>query len=306
MKKNINYQSRSDRDQISNIKKKNLFFVIFFIFLIYVFFINLRSSIIFQKKDRLNIVFYGPKTAFYSFGYDDKVNYFINFPSDIKILVPGGFGYYRLGALGKLVSLEKNPSIFKKSMSAATSSFIDYYFYPVQNKIFFGKQEGKIFFPSLEQIFIDKTNANAFDRAYIFFLFGLKQKNQFLHITSLPIKKEADELLLDEKDFSDQLIGFFYHMTYRSEKRNVQIVYTKTEKTLSLIAKIIEGQGIRVVDFSYQKNKNNCQVTEEEKTISQTAKALSQFFNCPITKGKTDPYDIILKLGEKESEWSVD
>lgn len=284
-----------------------LIYIFFSLLIFYIFFINLRNSLFFKRRDRLNLVFYGKKTAFYSFGFDDQVNYAINLPADIKILVPGGFGYYRLGALGKLAALEKNPQLYKKALSAGLSTFIDYYFYPAGDQVFYGKQAEKIFFPNFWQIFSYKTNANVFDRAYIFFLFIFKQKNNFLLISYLPQEIKSGEIILDEKKFFDQLLGRFYCTTYRNEEKTVKIVYTKREKNALLVAKIIEGQGIRVVDLSFQENNaNNCRVIEEENRPSKTAQALSSFFNCPIIKGRTNPYDIIFILGEKEGEWKVE
>ncbi|PIY70405.1 hypothetical protein COY89_01175 [Candidatus Roizmanbacteria bacterium CG_4_10_14_0_8_um_filter_36_36] len=292
-----------------NIKKKNVLYIIFFIILIYFFFINLRDSLFVKKKDRLNILFYNQKTAFYSFGFADGVNYFIPFPADIKVLIPGGFGYYRLGALGKLVELEKKPLLYQKSFSAITSSFLDFYFYPPNNEIFFGKETpSQIFLPTVKQIWISKSNANLFDKTYIFFLFLMQQKNQFIQLTNLALKENTNEEILDEKLFFDRLIGFFYKKTYRNEEDTVQIIYTKKENNASLLANIIEGEGIRVVDLSYQPATtiNKCQIIISEVDLSQTARALNRFFDCPITKGKTGAYDIIFKLGKKEEDWRVE
>lgn len=275
--------------------------------LIYFIWSSLKNSLIFKRKDRLNIVFYGAKTAFYSFGFDDGVSYFISFPADVKVLVPGGYGYYRLGALGKLVGLEKKPQLYKKSFSAITSSFVDVYFYPSSEKIFFGEEKKIIFFPSLSQILFCKTNVNILDRAYIFSLFLTKQKNQFLQISNLPINKGPGKGILDERVFFDSLIGLFYHKSYRSEKNIVQIVYTKKEKNALFLTKIIEGQGIRVVDYSYQRDqKASCRIIEDSKKHTQTAAALKNFFNCSIIQGNTGSYDIIFKLGSLEGEWATD
>jgi len=288
------------------VQSSKFLIVLLIIFIGYLFFISSRNSLVFRKKDRLNIVFYGSKIAFYSIGFDDGVNYFINYPSEVKILVPGGFGYYRLGALGKLINLEKQPELYRRSFSTINSNFIDLYFYPVKNEVYYNKEETQIFLPLLSQIATFNSNANILDRMYILFIFASKQKSQFLNMSYLPIKKGRNGEILDERIFSDKLIGYFYQKTYRNENKNVQIIYKNNEENARLIAKIIEGQGIRVVDFAYKKsNDANCQIIINEKTISQTAKGLKNFFNCPVVKGETSSYDIIFMLGNVEHQWEV-
>ncbi|MBI4008892.1 hypothetical protein HY357_01550 [Candidatus Roizmanbacteria bacterium] len=74
-----------------------------------------------------------------------------------------------------------------------------------------------------------------------------------------------------------------------------------------MIGQMVEGEGIRVVDFSDKSGTSKeCEIVEDTKNFSQTAKALSQFFNCKLLQNKTDPYDIIFKLNRVEKEWEVD
>ena len=69
---------------------------------------------------------------------------------------------------------------------------------------------------------------------------------------------------------------------------------------------MIEGEGIRVVDISEDaKISRSCIVQEEGDNFSQTAEALSGFFQCQLRKGKTEISDIILTLGEREKEWDI-
>ncbi len=287
------------------INSSKLAIIFFGLIIIYFLFINLKSSLFFNRKDRLNIIVYGENTAFYSYGFKDGVNYFISYPADIKILVPGGFGYYRLGALGKLVDLENESNIFKKAFSSATGSFIDFYFYPKKNEIFFGQEKKAVFFPKLTNFLINKTNASIIDRIYIFILFLTKQKNNFKQITNLPIKKENNDIYFDEKKFYDDQLGFFYQESMRREKANVQVIYSNSEENANVLSKIIEGQGIRVVDISYKSDLKTCFVIEDSNQHLKTADVLVNFLDCRKKKAKTNPYDIILELGVKEKEWSI-
>ena len=102
---------------------------LFFIFLLgLIIFKQYSSSLFSQKKDRVNVVFYGKNTVYYSLGKYDGVHYFISFYSDVKVKVPGGYGNYRIGGLGKLVELEKS-DIFRKTFSVTTASTVDRYFF---------------------------------------------------------------------------------------------------------------------------------------------------------------------------------
>ena len=97
--------------KIFNLKFESIgkyFIGIFLVFLFgIVIFKQYTSSLFSQKKDRVNIVFYGKNTVYYSLGKYDGVHYFISFYPDVKVKVPGGYGNYRVGGLGKLVELEK-------------------------------------------------------------------------------------------------------------------------------------------------------------------------------------------------------
>lgn len=295
-----------------NTSKTKLFYISIFVFIFYILFFNLRNSAFFQNRDRLNIVTSEEKIFYYSLGLFDNVNYFIPFYADLEVIVPGGYGHYRLGALPKLASLEKEPDLIKKTYSLATSSVVDFYFYPGvasnQMQVYFGEQPGNFSTPNLSLIFFGVSNANFFDRLYIYLnLFG-KAEGQFRIIENLNTVLQGNRKAFASGDFFEATQGIFYRRTYRSEQRNVQILYTKSYKTAREIGQILEGEGIRVSDLSQtgDNKKQTCQVVEEGKRFSQTAKAVGQFFGCQLTVGNTGAYDIILKLGEKESEWEIE
>jgi len=298
-------------------KNKNFkifFLILVLIFILYLLAITLRSSLIFKKKDRLNLVFYDKSSRFYSIGFSDGVNYFLSFPSDLKVLVPGGFGYYRLGGLGKLVALEKDPDIYRKTFSFLTVSFLDVYFYPKKPEVYFNESKSNMIIkPNLKALLFDKSNVNIFDRLYLIFLFLQKKPAEFKKIQSLPIIKKSNDLFLDQRRFIDQISGFFYQGKIRKERINVQLIYSNSYKNADLITKIIEGEGIWVTDISndliikkLSKKPSRCQIIESNNLNSLTAKYLNTFFNCFLTKGKTEPFDIIFKLGSLENNWAME
>lgn len=256
------------------------------------------NSLFTRKKDRVNIVVHMQDTiAYYSISTTDDVNYLIYFYPDSKIIVPGGYKYYRFGALAKLAQLDQKQEILKKSFSSATSSFTDFYFYPVKPEVLYGRSIPKgVHFPALSDLFLTQSNANPLDRVYLSLRFFSSAKPQF---TLLPSPKL-------EEDFAKAYQGFFYRKTYRSERRLVQIVYTKKYKTADLISRILEGNGIQVVDISYGgKTYSTCNIIENSTRFSSTAKDLARFFGCELQKGKTETFDILFILGDKEDYWEA-
>lgn len=259
------------------------------IFLVTVFRI-ITNSIFFQDKDQVHLVSYGPKTAFFSFGLKDNTNYGVHFAPDIRVDVPGGYGGYRVGALGKLVSLEKNPELLVKTFSLATGTFVDFYLIPDSAEIYYGATNEPPALPTLRSVFFSKSNMNMFERIYVA---GLLLQRGAGRITSLSYTPS----------FTQDYQGFFFEETFRRERLNVQIIYSESYETAVGIAQLIEGQGIRAGDITLKKLEGGCTVAEEAREPSYTARALAQFFNCGLKSGKTGGYDILFMLGEREREW---
>ena len=106
-------------------------------------------------------------------------------------------------------------------------------------------------------------------------------------------------LLRNIRDFS--ITGFT-----EKRKRRSQIQYENSYKTAVFISKIIEGDGIRIVDLSDTNFiKGTCEVIEDTETFSQTAKDMSRFFGCILKRGQPTSSDILMKLGSVEKEWEI-
>ncbi len=293
--------------QKSNVKTK-VIPTIFLSLFAYLIIKSLTNSLFFNHPDRLNILFYGKDTRYYSIGLDDSVDYFIPFEPDLTVVVSGGYGNYRVGGIGKLVELEKKPEIFKKTWSLNTASFVTRYFYPHPQEIYFGnKKPQKYSAPLPWEIIFDKSDASLFDRLYLFTLFTGKTGYSFKNIVDLPTIKNINSPLLSAEDFFKRYVGYFYESTYRNENKTVQIKYTKRFKTAQFISSILEGEGIRVVDLTEAtSDQKGCLVSENSLNFSETAKAISQFFHCRLEKGKTELSDIMVTLGTTENDWEVE
>jgi len=268
--------------------------------------VSISGSLFFSHPARMNIVFYGPATRYYSIDARDKQNYSIQFDPEVKVDVPGGYGQYRIGSLGKLVSLEKDPEIIKKAFSATTTTFVHYYFYQNGEGIYYDNTQEEDVKPALKDLFFYSSNASFLDRIYLAFLLSNINENY----NKIRYRKETEEglndVLFQEKSFIQDSIGLLYNNDYREEQQTVQVLYRQNYSTAESVSSLLEGNGIRVSDINKNTSINDCKVViGEGDELSRTAKDIARFFSCPIVIGKTDIYDILFVLGEKEGEWEV-
>jgi len=269
---------------------------------------QLFTSAFFVKEDRINILIYSPEPIYYSLEKGGEVHYLTTFNADSRTAVPGGYGIYRMGALGKLITLEKNPDLLKRTFSRITGSMIDYYFFPRSDSIYYGSSE-KVRLPKIGELFMYDTNGNFFDRMYIFLQFFGKHLTDFeeIHIKKV---QTGETILLSDVAFARQYLGYFYHKSLRKENKTVQILYTNSYVSAKNLSRVIDGEGVRVVDVDVgQQPTANSQQTEcivkenTEKGFSLTAKEIACFFNCILIKGKGRVSDIIIEMGRAEKEW---
>ena len=264
---------------------------------------QLLESAFFIKEDRINILFYSSKSIYYSFEKGGEVHYVTTFNADSRTAVPGGYGVYRIGALGKLISLEKNSELLKRTFSRITGSMIDFYFYPKTEEIYYGSQES-IKTPSFSEIFFLSSNANFFDKIYIYTQFIGKHNTDFEEIRIKKIQT-GDSVLLSDSTFARQYLGYFYHKTLRKENKTVQLLYKDSYIAARSMSRVIDGEGIRVVDIDVMQNQVGPCVVKENilKNYSRTAKEIAEFFHCILIKGKGRVSDIVVDLGKSEGEW---
>ncbi len=284
---------------------KKIKLLIFIVIVLYISIKFIQTSVFLKRKDRINVVFYGQNTTYYSLGFGD-VSYFFSVPSNLEVEVPGGYGHYRVGALGKFISLQKKPDLFRKTFSSVSSSFVDLYFYPKTNMIYYNETPER-FSPGIKEFMTYGSNANLIDRLIIWFYFLGKPSTYYKEINTIPKKKEGNKNLFDREEFFKTYQGFFYKKTHRIIKDRVQVLYTKSYTTASLISDILEGEGIQVADLTeMDRILKICKVVySSEKKSIKSAKDIADFFSCQLEKGETEVSDIILTLGNLENDWEV-
>ncbi|QQG44141.1 MAG: hypothetical protein HYW86_04760 [Candidatus Roizmanbacteria bacterium] len=266
-----------------------------------------KDSLFFQDKERINLIMYGEDTRFFSLGNKDKVHYVISFFPDLRVPVPGGYGDYRVGGLGKLAKLEKKPEIIKKTFSLTTKTFVDFYFLPEKIDIYYGdSRKEKFAIPSFNEVFFSESNAGWFDRLYIYLQFLRKRPQEFNQLKNLVTNKKEGNQLFSLEDFAKTYQGYFYQKIFREEKKNVQIIYPQSATTASSMGAILEGNGIRIADMTWvEDSKKSCFIKENLSKHSLTAGKIALFFGCNLVQDKTGIYDIIFVVGSKEREWEI-
>jgi hypothetical protein len=226
-----------------------------------------------------------------SLGLDDGVNYKLEFDNNLSVIVPGGYGTYKVSAIHKLATLEKKPQLTQHVFSSLTSTYVNYYFYSDQEK-------DKL---SLSDIFMaHDTNAGFLDRTALFFMLFNKRASDFVFLST--------DLKGDDAHYEDifykKYSGYFYKKPLRDERLSAKIIYS-TASSGHILSRIIEGEGIHIVDLSYSDFiHNDCIVTKNTETVLETEKFLHSKFGCIIKKGDTDGQDIIIDLGQNlEKIW---
>lgn len=264
------------------------------------------GSLFITAPRRLQVLVYGQDSRVYSIDTRGNNHYIIHFAPDERLGVPGGYGFYRVGALRKLAMLDKNPKLLGKAFSVASSSFVTYYFYPPKDTIYNGsKVSGNVIMPRATELFSYPSNANVFDRLYLFLHFLQVKKSDYLLLRSRGDSQDKNGArMFVPANFSKKTEGYMYNSAYRHERKTVQIIYTDNYNAARDISNILEGNGIRVVDIKKQeKSDSKCTVTDVEE--SDTSRDLGRFFGCQVKSGGSQVSDMLFDVRGIEKDWEV-
>ena len=283
---------------------KTLVLSIISCFILVLFIVQLYKSLFITKPERINLLFLNQNPTLLSLSTVGESNYYLNLYPDLKLNVPGGYGDYRVGALVKLSQLEKDSGIISRAIGGSTFTFLNYYFYPNNIQTYFGKIPTSKFNLNLKNIIFNKSNASFFDKAYLLIKILGVQNNNFIKLSAFEKINNNKDLVFDSERFAEEYNGLFFQHTYRDERKSVQILYTNNYNSADIIAKILENNGIRVVDISKtDKTDKNCRVFEKAKKYSLTSKNISTYLDCKLVNSDTEISDIVIFLGHKEELW---
>ena len=149
-----------------------------------------------------------------------------------------------------------------------------------------------------------KSNARFLDRVYIYLQILQTSPSSFQNLDiGILTKKIQNQTHLSAEAFGKEYKGFFYNKTYRTERLSVQIKYTKNYDTAAAMGKILEGNGIRVVDISVSDSQpKKCNVTTTTASRTKTVEDIRRVFSCDLITGNADTSDIIFNLVPAETE----
>lgn len=282
------------------------------VYLLIVMFRSVKASAVLDKQDRINIVFYGEEAVLLSLGLSDDVHYIVSFSHGDKVTVPGGYGRYLVGSLAKLAELEKDPDLMSRTFGSMASAYVNYYVMPKDSDVFekpdtdtpaFDAREfvGRLFSRGYE------TNASFVDKIYLATQLANLREQDFVVLRSISQQNEEGELEFSERRFLKKYKGFFFQQSLRQEGLEVQFLYDLYPSAVAL-SRIIEGQGIRVVDLSEKNEDQNvrqrCIVKEAATQQSKTAFYIQKRLGCVYTKGDVEGADIQITMGDELSqEW---
>ncbi len=264
--------------------------------LAYILFRGVTHSLFNSSLTRINIGIWGKHSYVVSLGKTTKQNYIFLFPNSYEVQVPGGLKGYKIGALGKLADLEKDPQLFAKAMGQGSGVFIHKYIHEQKSEIYDDDEWiDSIKFVEIkreiERSLFQQGDLSLFDRLYVYSAIRDARPSQ---TTLVRVKESKPELLL-------------YDKVFRNEKKLVQMMYTDSERTAYFIAQMLENSGIRVADIAKSTTLlPNCTIIDSGKIFSQTSKFISSYFACDLEKGDTGLYEIqwILDHGV-EKRWKL-
>ncbi len=269
--------------------------------------VQIRQSLFFSHKERINVLIYGQTPKVVSIGVADGQHYVVTFPADYVTQTPGCYGNYRIGALGKLSYLEKKPEILQRTFSHMLGSYIDYYYYPKKgiDSVYYGSSEEGALSLTIANILSYHTNASLIDSVYVTVkVMGLTPR--MFKKLELITHEKSGKREIDTEAMARAYQGYFFENAYRKERASVQILYRYRYETALSLSQVLQGEGIRVVDMSItEPDLSTCMLRTKKSTQSKTVMDLSQMLGCSVESGNTDIYDIILILGDKERTWEI-
>lgn len=262
----------------------------------YLLFQEYRQSLFSSPLARINVAIWGEHSYVISLGKTTRQHYIFLFPNSYEVMVPGGLKGYKIGALGKLSSLEKDTQLFAKAMGQGSGVFVHKYLFSSQTEIFEDDTwvESTNFSQMKKEIFagiLAPGDLNVFDRLFVYLSLQQAKPSQ---TTVVRVKGAVPELLL-------------YDKVFRNEKKLVQLVFSQSERTAYFIADFLENTGIRVADISKNpKQSSQCVIIESSDQFSQTSRFLSSYFDCNLTRGDTGLYEVQWFLNDEvENRWKL-
>lgn len=261
----------------------------------FVIFNDLRTSLFFKTEGRYTLLIYDRFPYVLSMDFSKKYHTLIILQHNVEEKIPGGYGKYRIGALGKLAYLENDFTLVNRAVSSLIMAPIQGSIIAFHPELYHDDNSDLISFNlNFRHLFLMnyKSNISFFNRLFILM--------ESYKIENVP---DRYEIIYDVNG----LVGRLYDETFRSENRTVQLIYNNYSSANEL-ANIFNGYGIQVVDISKSltTQRERCYIVEEGSYHSRTAEFIGAYLGCKLGFGETDISDIIVSLDEQiEKNWAM-
>src|SRR3989344_1235033 len=223
------------------------------------------QSLFMQKKDRINIVMYGPQSGLYSIDTNESRHYVLYFPPDLKMQVPGGYG-------NKAIDKVTEPALYQFMTYSGNANIFDRVF---------------LLFTFLR---INQSNFTVIDYREK----TIKAKNDVV-FQDESFKKESIGLLFQKKYRTEhESIQILYKDGYQVAVQIANLLEGNGIRVNDISINLSEKNECRAIED-----------LKAGQAHSSTASDVASYFGCALIKGKTDVYDIIFVLGNLEKDWEV-
>ncbi|KXK08849.1 MAG: hypothetical protein UZ21_OP11001000405 [Microgenomates bacterium OLB22] len=291
--------------------------------LLYILLVVARSigdRVTFFDHDRVNVLFYGAEPRVLSLGIGDAGNYVLYFDPSTEVYTVGGYGYYRIGSLEKLAQIEKDYDLLRRTLASALSTDIDYYFSPKETVIYDGDTSATNLdkFSLIRNILSihERTNAHLLDRIFLAWVVLTHKQVDFVELKTSFLEKSSSGNRFQEAEFARYYKGFFYERTLREGRSELKILYNGSFKSATTLSRILEGQGIRVVDIARHddQKQDQCLLLVDENLVppksflSPTGKLplvaafIRDELHCAVRVTSLDDADMYLLVGKRLEE----
>jgi hypothetical protein len=245
-----------------------------------------------SRRDRITIGVYDDVPYVFSYDKTTRLGTVIYFNSDVMVTVPGGYGWYRLGSVRLLATIEhKTNALLTQTFAQLIGAPVDLAIYRttkdlIDNKVsdfmeyFMSKRGLKVLFSKDYAI----SSTNLIDRFLV---------NRALNTSPdrlIVVNAENDYVTRDNRKFytpeklDSRNKGYFYQKTASESSVKVHITANRKQyRAGTEIARLIEGMGIKVlsVDEDTANSLHECIIrySTQGKTI---AALLHNYFPCKL------------------------
>lgn len=286
---------------LRNRKVSYLPIIILLIFLVLIAIIQtVRTSVFMSSRNRITLGVLAPHTFVLSYDKKSGITNVIFFKTDAQVTVPGGYGWYRLGSVPLLGSIEhKEFEIARHSMEELVGAPVDEVIVPSGGDILETVDEQFInwFLKNRRDflsLFMRKyrlSTTNVIDRYFITRAMGVR-KDKLVFVDGsegiIMTKKNDPRYSADKLDL---VVKGFLYWTYPSKDGAVSVYAPEKLYSAGIrIGRIIEGAGMKVLDIAAVSKIPDTCVFIGHSSQKDTINFLARYFNCKVELKSSEPY----------------